>query len=142
MLWPIEISAEQYQRIAPCRPVQRGNFTVPNHQMLNAILYVLEHGYQWRGLPEKFGNWHTVYTRMNRWSKNGALDRVFAALQKEGILNVKLLEVVSLGSTSVKVHPDGTGARQKGGCKLLASPGEAGTGPPRYIRLPRMTDGR
>ena len=30
-----------------------------------------------RGLPARFGNWHTVYTRMNRWSKKGVLDRVF-----------------------------------------------------------------
>ncbi len=28
--------------------------------MLNAILYVAEHGGKWRGLPERFGNWHTV----------------------------------------------------------------------------------
>ncbi|WP_258000967.1 hypothetical protein, partial [Xanthomonas oryzae] len=22
------------------------------------------HGCKWRGLPERFGNWHTVYTRI------------------------------------------------------------------------------
>ena len=36
-----------------------------------------EHGCKWRGLPKRFGNWHTIYTRMNRWSKSGALDRIF-----------------------------------------------------------------
>ena len=30
--------------------------------------------------------WHTIYVRMNRWSKNGVLDRVFTALQKEGVM--------------------------------------------------------
>ena len=29
-----------------------------------------------RGLPETFGNWHTIYTRMNRWSKLKVLNRV------------------------------------------------------------------
>ena len=52
-----------------------------NLQVINAILYVAEHGCKWRGLPKRFGNWHTIYTRMNRWSKAGVLDRVFQELQ-------------------------------------------------------------
>ena len=78
-------------------------------QVLNAILYVAEHGCKWRGLPARFGNWHTIYTRMNRWSKNGVLDQVFEHLQREQIVRIKL-EAVSMDSTIVKVHPDGTGA--------------------------------
>ena len=69
-------------------------------------------GLQWRGLPPRFGNWHTIYTRMNRWSKNGVLDRVFEHLQRERIVRVKL-EAVSMDSTIVRVHPDGTGALKK-----------------------------
>ena len=60
----MEITEEQYQRIAHCLPVQRGNVSISNLQVLNAILYVAEHGCKWRGLPPQFGNWHTVYTRM------------------------------------------------------------------------------
>ena len=37
----------------------------------------------------------TVYTRMNRWSKNGVLDRVFEQLQREQIVRIKL-EAVSM----------------------------------------------
>ena len=73
----MEITEAQYARIAPYPPVQRGNVSLSNLQVLNAILYVAEHGCKWRGLPPRFGNWHTVYMRMNRWSKNGVLDRVF-----------------------------------------------------------------
>jgi transposase len=36
-----------------------------NLQLLNSLLYVLEHGCKWRGLPKQFGNWYTIYTRMN-----------------------------------------------------------------------------
>ncbi len=50
---------------------------------------------------------------MNRWSKNGVLGGVFAALQTEGIIRINA-EIVCLDSTSVKVHPDGTGALKKG----------------------------
>ena len=108
----MELTEAQYERIAPLLPVQRGNVRLSNLQVLNGILYVAEHGCKWRGLPERFGNWHTVYMRMNRWSKNGVLDRVFTHLQRERIVRVKV-EAVSLDSTIVKVHPDGTGALKK-----------------------------
>ena len=132
----MEITAEQYQRIAHCLPVQRGNVSISNLQVLNAILYVAEHGCKWRGLPPQFGNWHTVYTRMYRWSKSGVLERVFEYLQREQILQIKV-EAVSLDSTSVKVHPDGNGALKKTDPNPLASPGE--DGPPKFIWLPQMT---
>ena len=108
----MELSEAQYQLIAPYLPVQRGNVSIPNVQVLNAILYVAEQGCKWLGLPCRFGNWHTVYTRMNRWSKSGVLDRVFEQLQRAGIIKVKL-QVVSMDSAIVKVHPDGAGALKK-----------------------------
>ena len=59
-------------------------------------------------LPKRFGNWHTIYTRMNRWSESGVLDRVFAEVTT-GTPHPSQIEVVALDSTVVKVHPDGTG---------------------------------
>ena len=84
----MEITEAQYERIKSYLPTQRGNVRVSNLDVLNAFLYVLEHGCKWRGLPDRFGNWHTIYTRMNRWSKNGVLDRVFRGLQDEGIIRL------------------------------------------------------
>ena len=133
----MEITEEQYARIRPSLPVQRGNVSLPNLQFLNALLYVAEHGCKWRGLPKRFGNWHTIYTRMNRWSKNGALDRVFEQLQLEQIVRIRI-DAFSLDSTSVKVHPDGTGALKKTDRRPLAS--RAADGPPRFIWLPRMLE--
>jgi len=131
----MEITEAQYRRIEHCFPRQRGNVSLSNLQVLNAILYVAEHGCKWRGLPPHFGNWHTIYTRMNRWAKAGVLDRVFAALQQEQIIQIKL-EAVALDSTQVKVHPDGTGAEKKTDPKRLARPEADGT--PRFIWLPQM----
>ena len=133
----MELTHSQYERIAPHLPVQRGNVNLSNRQVLNAILYVAEHGCKWRGLPARFGNWHTIYTRMNRWSKNGVLDQVFEYLQREQIVRIKL-EAVSLDSTIVKVHPDGTGALKKRAPN--ASAAAAADGPPRFIWLPRMLE--
>ena len=133
----MEITQSQYDQIAHCLPVQRGNVRLSNLTVLNAILYVAEHGCKWRGLPTRFGNWHTIYTRMNRWSKAGVLDRVFEELQRAQVVRIKI-EAVSLDSTSIKVHPDGTGALKKTARKPLGSPEEAGT--PRFIWLPRMLE--
>ena len=135
----MELTEAQYARIAPYLPRQRGNVRLSNLQILNAILYVAEQGCKWRGLPPRFGNWHTIYTRMNRWSKSGVLDRVFEQLQRAQLIRLKL-EAVSLDSTSVKVHPDGTGAQKKTVPRPSASPAAAGT--PRFIWLPRMLEQR
>src|SRR5271166_1255288 len=119
MLRCMEISEAQYQRIASSLPRQRGNVKLNNLQLLNALLYVAEHDCKWRGLPKRFGNWHTVYTRMNRWSKNGVVDQVFEQLQREQIVRIRI-EAVSLDSTTVKVHPDGTGAMDFDGGRIQA----------------------
>ena len=131
----MEITVTQFAQVEQCLPTQRGNVSLSNLQVLNAILYVAEHGCKWRGLPKRFGNWHTIYTRMNRWSKAGVLDRVFEQLQQAQVVRIKI-EAVSLDSTSIKVHPDGTGALKKTARKPSASPAADGT--PRFIWLPRM----
>ena len=102
----------QFERIAHCLPRQRGNVSLSNLQVLNAVLYVAENGCKWRGLPKRFGNWHTIYTRLSRWSKKGVLERVFEQLQLAQIIRVRV-EAMSLDSTIVKVHPNGTGALKK-----------------------------
>jgi len=131
----MNITQSQYDLIAEYFPRQRGNVTLSNRQVLNAILYVAEHGCKWRGLPKRFGPWHTVYTRMNRWAKQGVLERVFAAMQAHDLIQVQV-EAVSLDSTIVKVHPDGTGALKKTAFKLSENP--AADGPPRFTWSPPM----
>lgn len=108
----MEISETQFQRIESSLPRQRGNVRVTNLQFLNALLFVAEQGCKWRGLPKRFGPWHTIYTRMNRWSKNGVLDHIFEQLQREQIVRIKI-EAGKMDSTIVKVHPECTGALKK-----------------------------
>ena len=110
----------QYDQIAECFPLHRKAAEITNLDALNAILYVLENGCKWRALPKEFGNWHTVYTRMNRWAKNGVLQKAFLLLQEKGIIKINV-NIIFLDSTSVKVHPDGMGALKKTENNLLAS---------------------
>src|SRR3979411_552780 len=133
----MEISEAQYRLIEHCLPTQRGNVSLSNLRVLNAFLFVAEQGCKWRGLPRRLGNWHTIYTRMNRWSTNGVLDRVFAQLQHAQIVRIKI-EAVGLDRTAGKGHPDRTRDSKKTARKPLASP--AKDGPPRFIWLPRMLE--
>ena len=133
----MELTEAHLERIKESLPVERGNVSIAVLSFLNAVLYVAENGCKWRRLPASFGKWHTIYTRMNRWSKSGVWDRVFARLQAEGLLQVEF-RVVALDSTIVKVHPDGTGAEKKTARKPSES--RAADGPPRFIWLPRMID--
>ena len=134
---PMEITPNQFALVEHCLPRQRGNVSMTNLQAVNAMLYVAEHGCKWRGLPKKYGNWHTIYTRMRRWQKAGVLDRMFEELQREQVVRIKI-EAVSLDSTSVKVHPDGTGALKK--TVLNPSENHEADGTPRFIWLPRMLE--
>ena len=131
------LTEKQFERVKDQLPRQRGNASMSNLQVLNAILYVAEQGCKWRGLPKEFSNWHTIYVRMNRWAKAGVLDRVFLELQKAQIIKMTM-EVLCLDSTSVKIHPDGTGVLKK--VVLKASENHARVGQQRFIWLPRMIE--
>jgi transposase len=133
----VEITEAQLHRIESSLPRQRGSVRVTHLQFLNALLFVAEQGCKWRGLPKRFGPWHTIYTRMNRWSKSGVLDQVFEKLQREQIVRIKI-EAVKMDSTIVKVHPDGTGALKKTDPRPSENP--AADGPLRFIWLPRMLE--
>jgi|SRR5579859_1823023 len=109
----MEISPEQYEKIRGSLPLQPGDVRLTNLQVLNAVPFVAEERCKWRGLPERFGNWHTIYLRMKRWAQNGVLDRVFEKLQLKQIVSIRI-EAFALNSTSAKVHPDGTGALKDG----------------------------
>jgi len=133
----MQLSEEQFELIEHLLPRQRGNVRLDNLQVLNGILHVAVNGCTWRALPLRYGRWHTVYTRFNRWAKAGIIDRIFEELQVLNLLKVKI-EAVALDSTSIKVHPDGTGALKKGALKPAA---EAAAGsPPRFIWLPRTSN--
>jgi len=132
----MDITLEQLERISPYLPRQRGNVSVDNLRFINAILYITENGCKWRSLPASYGNWHTIYVRMNRWSKNSVLQRLFEALQTEGIIKIKM-ESVCLDSTTVKVHPNGTGALKKPVSRVLEDH-EAGL-QQKFIWSPRLT---
>ena len=97
------ITLDRFMRVAHLLPRQRGNVAVDNYRFVNALLWMCRTGAPWRDLPECYGKWITVCRRFNRWSGNGAMERLFTALQEERIIGVEI-RVLAMDSTSVKVH--------------------------------------
>jgi transposase len=132
----MQLSEAQFELIEHLLPKQRGNVRISNLQVLNGILHVAVNGCAWRALPERYGRWHTAYTRFSRWAKAGVIDRIFEELQVLNLLKIEI-QAVALDSTSVNVHPDGTGALKKGALKPSA--GVAADSTPKFIWLPRAS---
>ncbi|MGX9727170.1 MAG: spermine/spermidine synthase domain-containing protein [Candidatus Electronema sp. VV] len=66
---------------------QRGNVTIDNLTMLNAMPHVLEH--TCGGPSKQFRqSAHRFCARMSRWSRNGVPDRIFAQLRQEQMIRI------------------------------------------------------
>ena len=122
-----KLSDAQYARLEPLLPPPGNHLKIPHRHVLDAWLYVYYQGCTWRGLPREFGNWHTIYVRLNRWAKAGVLERVVQALQQE-LLVESDADTLSLDSTIIHPHMHGTGARRTGGAPC-SSQGQAGDRP-------------
>ena len=45
----------------------RGRPPEDNRNIINGILWRLRTGAPWRDVPEKYGNWNSIYRRFRRW---------------------------------------------------------------------------
>ena len=113
-----ELTDTAWARIEPLLPVAtgRGGRWRDHRQVINAILWKLRTGAPWRDMPERFGNWNTIYKNFNRWSAQGVWARVLEKVQSLTHQRGELDWVASIDSTIVRVHQHGaTLARDTGG---------------------------
>ena len=91
----------------------RGPPISDKRRMVNGILWVLRTGAPWRDMPERYGNWNSVFVRFTRWSKIGVWDAAFETLASFGPPGDK---EHAIDFTIVRAHQHAAGV--KGGIKI------------------------
>jgi transposase len=139
-----EIKDADWQRIQHLLPGQEGQPGVTakdNRLFINAVLWIAKTGAPWRDLPERFGNWNSVWKRFDRWCRKGVWQRIADALQDPE------LKQLILDSTIIRAHQHAAGAhggpekealgRSRGGfsTKIHVAANQAGK-PCRFILTP------
>jgi len=113
-----ELSDAQWAKIELLLPKRQGGRGRPEHdtrQLVNAMIWRAKTGAPWRDLPERYGNWKTVYSRWLRWRDTGVWQRVWEALQAEADEAGQVQwELHFIDSTIVRAHQHAAGAKKAG----------------------------
>jgi putative transposase len=83
--YPSDVTNEQWRiikRLLPRRS-RRGRPPVDRRRIMDAIMYVVRSGCQWRLLPRDFPNWSTVYGIFRRWRLAGVWQKIHDALRAQ-----------------------------------------------------------
>ena len=68
--------------------------------VFNGILWILKSGARWRDLPDRYGNWNSIYHKFRLWCKLGLFDRLLKFINGDA----KKTTLLELDSTFCKVH--------------------------------------
>lgn len=76
-------SDEMWAVLGPLLPGVKatGRPPVDRRVVVEATAWRFRTGAPWRDLPERFGNWNTIYKNFDRWSKAGVWARVLEQVQ-------------------------------------------------------------
>jgi len=105
-----ELSNEDWNRVKdmlPGQPGHAGDNGKDNQLFLNAIFWIAKTGAPWRDLPERFGNWNSVFKRFSRWSEKGVWESIFKELSSDADL-----EWLMIDSTVNRAHQHSAGAKK------------------------------
>jgi transposase len=83
--YPSDLNDVEWQVIDRLVPaIKRGGRPADHErrEIVNAILYVLRTGCQWRALPHDLPPWKTVYTYFRTWRLNGKWKRIHDTLRR------------------------------------------------------------
>lgn len=139
-----DLRDDQWERLQPLLPPIKPKVGKPNLEhrpIVNGIRWHLRTGAPWRDLPERYGNWNTVYSRFRRWTRKGIWEQVLGALQTEDDAKGKVDWGIHFADGSVvRAHQHAAGA--KGGATTKPLAAVAGASAPRFTSAPRGTGSR
>ena len=75
-----DLTDEQWDKLKPLiESVKdpRGRKPKDLRRTVNGMCYFCRTGVPWRDLPERYGNWKTVYSQWNRWSKKQVWQQIY-----------------------------------------------------------------
>ena len=81
--YPSDLTDQEWAHIEPLIPPAKpggGKRRVKMHEVVNAVMYVLSTGCQWRSLPKDLPPRSTVHDYLSLWTWDGTLDRIHHAL--------------------------------------------------------------
>ena len=106
----VKLTDSEWQKILPvlksCPEIRRGAGR-DLRRFLEAVLWILRSGAQWRLLPKDYGNWNSVYKRFARWSELGVFEKLFQHFSSD-----RDLEHLLIDSTIVRAHACSAGAQK------------------------------
>lgn len=73
--YPTDLTDDQWKLIEPLFAHMRV-YKWTKRELMNAVLYLVKTGCQWRQLPNDFPPWKTVYSFFRRASLSGLIDKL------------------------------------------------------------------
>ena len=73
------LTPAHWERIARLLPPQRpptGRPASDHRQIIEGMLWVMHAGTSWRQMPRQFGPWQTIYSRFQRWKREGLWEQI------------------------------------------------------------------
>jgi transposase len=131
------LTDEQWARLQPLLPrrPQGRKSTRGDRLFVDAVIFRAKTGIQWRDLPERFGNWKSVYNRFRNWAQKDCWAQIFRELR------VDIDETASIADGSVvRAHQDASGG--KGGSNAMLWDALVEVFQPRFTRSSTRKAGR
>ena len=108
----VKLSDEQWTKIRDFLKEDPNAYIGKDEQacrrFVEAVKWMSRSGSQWRLLPDKYGNWNSVYKRFVRWCKTGVWERMLGHFARDPDMENGMID-----STVVPAHPCAAGAKKK-----------------------------